>query len=120
MIYSSRYILFEDSAANNFDYSDSSLFLCISLQTAKRDEPSKKAYKLLATLHSDCGDLVTLVQETGQVQREVRDLEDQIEQERARNASANLEQLVRDLQLIETEAQELRSRIAQLKSPGDS
>lgn len=71
---------------------------------------------MLATLHSDCGDLVTLVQETGQVQREVRDLEDQIEQERGRNAVTNLEQLTRDLQLIEAEAEELRSQIAKQKA----
>lgn len=55
------------------------------------------------------------MQETGQVQREVRDLEDQIESERARNAVANLEQLTRDLQIVEAEAQELRSRIAEQK-----
>lgn len=84
-------------------------------QTAKKDEPSKKAYKLLATLHSDCGDLVTLVQETGQILREIRDLEDQIEQERSRNAVKNLEQLTRDLKLVEAEADEVEDRIAKQK-----
>lgn len=66
----------------------------------------------MATLHSNCGDLVSLVQETGQILREVRDIEDQIEQERSRNAVANLEQITRDLQLVVAEAQDIQNRIA--------
>lgn len=69
----------------------------------------------MATLHSNCGDLVSLVQETGQILREVRDLEDQIEQERSRNAVANLEQITNDLQLVVAEAQDIQTRIAKQK-----
>lgn len=45
---------------------------------AKTSEASRKAYKLLATLHSDCSELVTLVEETGTTLREIRDLEEQV------------------------------------------
>lgn len=46
---------------------------------AKMNEASKKAYKLLATLHSDCNELVNLVTETGATVREIRDLEEQVD-----------------------------------------
>lgn len=80
-------------------------------QTAKRDEHTKKAYKLLATLHADCGDLVTLVQETGSVMREVRDIEDQIENEKVRHVSENLKRITADLKLVEKEGGELLDKI---------
>lgn len=47
-------------------------------RNAKTNEASKRAYKLLATLHSDCSELVTLVEETGTTCREIRDLEEQV------------------------------------------
>lgn len=48
---------------------------------AKTNEASRKAYKFLATLHSDCAELVTLVEETGATVREIRDLEEQVRQQ---------------------------------------
>lgn len=84
-------------------------FFCV--QTAKRDEHTKKAYKFLATLHADCGDLVTLVQETGSVMREVRDIEDQIENEKVRHVSENLKRITADLKLVEKEGGELLDKI---------
>ncbi|KAF4518753.1 hypothetical protein B566_EDAN006157 [Ephemera danica] len=80
---------------------------------AKREEAARRAYKLLATLHSDCAELVGLVQETGATMREIRDLEDQIETESAKNVSANLERITADLRQMK---QESASLMAQLKS----
>ena len=45
---------------------------------ARTNEVSRRAYKLLATLHSDCSELVTLVEDTGATIREIRDLEEQV------------------------------------------
>lgn len=45
---------------------------------ARTNETSRRAYKLLATLHSDCSELVSLVEETGATIREIRDLEEQV------------------------------------------
>lgn len=45
---------------------------------ARTNEASRRAYKFLATLHSDCSELVTLVEETGSIVREIRDLEEQV------------------------------------------
>lgn len=81
------------------------------LQNAKRDEHSKRAYKFLATLHSDCSDLIALVRETGGIMREVRDIEDQIENEKNRNISSNLERITTDLKLVESEGKDLQVKI---------
>lgn len=83
-------------------------------QNAKRDEHAKAAYKHLATLHADCGDLVRMVEETGAVVREVRELEDQIETEKSRNVAANLQRITRDLQLVIQEGRELAGRVQRL------
>ncbi|XP_065337568.1 coiled-coil domain-containing protein 22 homolog isoform X1 [Cloeon dipterum] len=80
---------------------------------AKRDETARNAYKLLATLHSDCSKLVKLVEDTGSIMREIRDLEDQIETENAKNISANLERITADLLQMQKESAALQ---AQLKS----
>ncbi|XP_012254976.2 coiled-coil domain-containing protein 22 homolog isoform X2 [Athalia rosae] len=80
---------------------------------AKTNDASRKAYKLLATLHSDCGELVTLVEETGATVREIRDLEEQIDSESAKNVGANLERITADLKQMQ---QETATLTAQLQS----
>jgi len=50
----------------------------VLFQDAERDETAIKVYRLLATLHSDCSDLVQMVEETGAIIREIRDLEEQV------------------------------------------
>lgn len=56
-----------------------------------------------------------MVNETGQVEREIRDLEDQIENERDRNIPDNLKRITNDLKLLETEAKEIQEKINVLK-----
>ncbi|XP_046598581.1 coiled-coil domain-containing protein 22 homolog isoform X1 [Neodiprion lecontei] len=80
---------------------------------AKSNEASRKAYKLLATLHSDCAELVTLVEEIGATVREIRDLEEQIDSESAKNVGANLERITADLKQMK---QETATLMAQLQS----
>lgn len=77
-------------------------------RTAKRDEYSKKSYKLLATLHSDCNELITLVQDTGAIQREIRELEEQIDSEKTKNVASNLERITADLKQMEKESREIQ------------
>lgn len=71
----------------------------------------------MVTLHSNCGDLIQMVTETGQVQREIRDLEDQIESERDRNIPENLNRITTDIKLLESEANEIQEKISALKLP---
>lgn len=70
---------------------------------------------MLATLHSNCGDLIQMVNETGQVEREIRDLEDQIKNEKDRNVPDNLKRITNDLKLLEIEAKETQEKINALK-----
>ena len=80
---------------------------------ARTNEASRKAYKLLATLHSDCSELVSLVEETGATIREIRDLEEQIDSESTKNVGANLERITADLKQMK---QETAALTAQLQS----
>ncbi|XP_076231002.1 coiled-coil domain-containing protein 22 homolog isoform X2 [Calliopsis andreniformis] len=80
---------------------------------ARTNEASRKAYKLLATLHSDCNELVSLVEETGATVREIRDLEEQIDSESTKNVGANLERITADLKQMK---QETAALTAQLQS----
>ncbi|KAM0735827.1 Coiled-coil domain-containing protein 22-like protein [Formica fusca] len=80
---------------------------------ARTNEASRKAYKLLAMLHSDCNELVSLVEETGATIREIRDLEEQIDSESAKNVGANLERITADLKQMK---QETAALTAQLQS----
>lgn len=78
---------------------------------AKANEASRKAYKLLATLHADCGELVKLVEETGATIREIRDLEEQIDSEATKNVGANLERITADLKQMKQETAELTAQL---------
>ncbi|KMQ94719.1 coiled-coil domain-containing protein 22-like protein [Lasius niger] len=78
---------------------------------ARTNEASRKAYKLLATLHSDCNELVSLVEETGATIREIRDLEEQIDSESAKNVGANLERITADLKQMKQETAALTAQI---------
>uniref|UniRef100_A0A336LT75 Coiled-coil domain-containing protein 22 homolog n=1 Tax=Culicoides sonorensis TaxID=179676 RepID=A0A336LT75_CULSO len=74
-------------------------------KSAKTDDYSKRAYKLLATLHADCTELVTLVEETGTIVRDMRDLEEQIDMERSKNVEENLARITADLEEMEATIQ---------------
>lgn len=60
-------------------------------------------YKSLVALHSDCAELVSLVEETGTLTRESKDLEEQISAESAKNVSENLNLVLKDLRKMKEE-----------------
>ncbi|XP_066590344.1 coiled-coil domain-containing protein 22 homolog [Prorops nasuta] len=78
---------------------------------ARTNEASRKAYKLLATLHSDCSELVNLVEETGATVREIRDLEEQIDSESSKKVGANLERITADLKQMQQETAALTAQL---------
>ncbi|XP_074095795.1 coiled-coil domain-containing protein 22 homolog [Cotesia typhae] len=78
---------------------------------AKTNETSRKAYKLLATLHTDCAELINLVEEIGTVVREIRDLEEQIDTESKKNIGANLERITADLEQMRQETASLTAQL---------
>ncbi|CAL1291564.1 unnamed protein product [Larinioides sclopetarius] len=79
---------------------------------AKKDEAIRRAYKYLAALHENCNQLVSIVEETGAIAREIRELEDQIEQENQKKVAATLERITSDYKQMQ---QENASLLAQLK-----
>uniref|UniRef100_T1JM55 Coiled-coil domain-containing protein 22 homolog n=1 Tax=Strigamia maritima TaxID=126957 RepID=T1JM55_STRMM len=70
---------------------------------AKKDEAVRKAYKHLAALHENCGQLIKTVEETGAITREIRDLEDQIENESQKKVQENLERIMADYKQMKQE-----------------
>lgn len=56
-----------------------------------------------------------MVNETGLVEREIRDLQDQIENERDRNVPDNLKRITNDLKQLDIEANETQDKINALK-----
>lgn len=79
---------------------------------AKKDEAIRRAYKYLAALHENCSQLIQIVEETGSIVREIRELEDQIDQENQKQVSATLERITSDYKQMQ---QENASLMAQLK-----
>ncbi|KAM4662767.1 coiled-coil domain-containing protein 22 [Discoglossus pictus] len=70
---------------------------------AKKDEPVRKAYKYLAALHENCGQLIQTIEDTGTILREIRDLEEQIETETAKKTLSNLQKILEDYKAIKHE-----------------
>ncbi|CAN8006718.1 unnamed protein product [Ixodes hexagonus] len=87
---------------------------------AKKDEAVRRAYKYLASrltnvmflVLQNSNQLLQAVEETGSILREMRDLEDQIEQESQKKVVANLERITADYKQMK---QENASLLAQLK-----
>lgn len=79
---------------------------------AKKDESVRRAYKSLAALHENCSQLVQIVEDTGSIVREIREIEDQIEQENQKKVAATLERITLDYKQMQ---QENATLLVQLK-----
>ncbi|KAH8270206.1 hypothetical protein KR018_005594 [Drosophila ironensis] len=89
-----------------FNYTDDLLF-----QSAKHDLHAKRAYKLLAQLHSNCNELVECVSLTGNVTKQIRELEIQIDGEKMKNVLTSLQQITGDIHKFEQHIQDLQAQI---------
>ncbi|XP_077984420.1 coiled-coil domain-containing protein 22 homolog [Glandiceps talaboti] len=78
---------------------------------AKKEEAVRKAYKYLAALHEGCNILVKTVEETGSIKREIRDLEDQIDNESSNKTITNLEKITADYKQMKKENESLVSKL---------
>lgn len=45
---------------------------------AQTDETARRIYKYLMSLHSDCSDILRLVEEAGTLSREIKAIEEQV------------------------------------------
>lgn len=94
-----------------FNYTDDLLF-----HSAKHDLHAKQAYKFLASLHASCNEICDLVSRSGQMSKETRDLEVQIDRERMRNVAASLEKITTDIQQFEMIIKSMQSDINQVEN----
>ncbi|CRK92991.1 CLUMA_CG006560, isoform A [Clunio marinus] len=69
-------------------------------KTNTKDEYSKKTYKLLISLHTEFSELIKLIERTGTIQREIRELKDHIDNEKQHNIQNKLSQITRDLLMV--------------------
>lgn len=88
-----------------FSVTDELLF-----KDAKRDEVVRKAYKYLAALHENCAQLIQTIEDTGTIQREIRDLEEQIEGETSAKPPASLDRILSDCRALREENALLAAR----------
>lgn len=70
--------------------------------------------------HTDCGELARSIQDTGKISREIKDLEEQIENSRARNTAANIRQVSLDLEEMAAENKALFQEIQRRRRTGVS
>lgn len=89
-----------------FNYTDDLLF-----QSAKHDLHAKQAYKLLASLHASCNEICDMVSRTGQMTKESRDLEVQVDRENMRNVVSSLEKITVDIAQFELMIKSMQSEI---------
>lgn len=75
---------------------------------------ARRAYKLLVTLHTECGDVVQAVADLGLVERECRNFQDQVDAELAREVSLKLEKVNADIIEIKRETVILMKRNSHL------
>lgn len=64
---------------------------------------ARKAYKLLAGLHKDCNEIVAAISNLGILEREYRNLEEQVESEISKEYGTKLERVNKDLLEIKKE-----------------
>ncbi|XP_028037583.1 coiled-coil domain-containing protein 22 homolog [Bombyx mandarina] len=90
--------ILEGQLERSFSVADETLF-----RDAKKDDQAKKAYKLLALLHSECKTIVSLVNDIGSLQRDIVDLEENVKTETAKRTEDTLEKIKFDIAKIKEE-----------------
>lgn len=83
---------------------------------ASRDEMSRRAYKYLVTLHTDCNDIVKVVTEIGTLKKEMKNLEEQIDTLCSKNIGENLLQIQKDIQHMKNESSNLSQKLTDTTS----
>lgn len=84
----------------SFTLSDELIFF-----NCKHDESARKAYKFLAALREEFNGMLQAISDIGQAERELRNLEEQVETEKSREVRIKLEKVQHDLVEIKKEIQ---------------
>lgn len=78
---------------------------------AKKEEFSKRGYKLLVGIHKTCEKILEIIEETGRVKNTTRELEEKIAQLQAEKISQNLDKIMGDYNEVVKENEELEVNI---------
>ena len=81
-------------------------------KAAKKDDSLKVLYKNLVTLHSTFGNIINTIEQTGSTERYIKDLEDQINDEKAKEVGSNLKNMQKDYQMLVQENEDMQKTIA--------
>jgi len=79
----------------------------IIFRMAQTDEKARRIYKYLMSLHSDCSEILKLVEEAGTLSREIKTIDEQKETESRKNIRFKLKQMQSDLEQIGSENQNM-------------
>ncbi|CAG0913948.1 unnamed protein product [Notodromas monacha] len=107
--------LLEGKLDRSFTSADELVF-----KDAKKDEMNRRAYKSLAAIREGYDMLISTVREIGSMTREIRDLEDQVEEDKAKNVVSNLEGIQRDFAEMRAENAVLKVKLEELKASGNN
>lgn len=73
------------------------------MQDARHEDMARKAYKMLAALHSECGEIIKAFEEMGQIERESRNLQDQVDAEITKETATKLDRVLADIEQVKKE-----------------
>lgn len=78
---------------------------------ARKDEMNKKVYKLFISINDSYEKLIQTIEESSHLERENRDLEDQVASETQNNVTDNMEMVKKDLKQIKEENESLMKNL---------
>lgn len=78
---------------------------------AKKDEANKRVYKLFIGVNDNYEQMIKTLEETSQIEREIHDLEDQVNAEKQNKITDNMAMVVKDYKQIKEENEELVAKI---------
>lgn len=99
--------------SRSFTLSDELIF-----RDAKYDEMSRQSYKLLATLHEDCSHVVQSVTDLGNLERDSRNLQEQVDNENGKATSDKLNRVLADLREVGKEIKQLSISVNNVNNGG--
>ena len=97
----------EGKVGRIFSLADEKIF-----KAAKKDESLRSLYKKIVALHSTFGSIINTIEQIGSIERYIKDLEDQIEDEKAKDVGSNLKSMQKDYQLLVQENEEMQKKMA--------
>ena len=88
----------------------------IKIKDAKKDETNKKVYKLFISINDNYDQLIKKIEESSHLNREIKDLEDQVNSESQNKVADNMAMVLKDYKQIKEENEQLMAKLKASKS----